>query len=233
MVARYTYDAWGNVIAVTDEDGFDVSDNAAHVANANPFRYRGYYYDAEIGMYYLQSRYYDPEIGRFLNSDYPEIVFATELCTDSNLFAYCGNAPTYYFDLYGYARWLINIKITKFLTNLVDLAIVVLIAFFTCLAAVKMKITAFKIVSWLKKNAIRKKLERILTQVALLIVDAIHTVVYKIANTVPDWALNISVLMIVNALLDFIELSPAEILLGIIDRYDGDGESGYIRAVKI
>ena len=47
------------MIAVTDKDGFDVSDNAAHVANANPFRYRGYYYDDEIGMYYLQSRYYD------------------------------------------------------------------------------------------------------------------------------------------------------------------------------
>ena len=69
IVARYTYDAWGKVIAVTDEYGFDVSDNAAHVANANPFRYRGYYYDTEIGMYYLQSRYYDPNVGRFINAD--------------------------------------------------------------------------------------------------------------------------------------------------------------------
>ncbi|NLN81650.1 MAG: hypothetical protein GX136_03800, partial [Clostridiales bacterium] len=34
-------------------------------------RYRGYYYDTESGLYYLQSRYYDPEIGRFISKDDP------------------------------------------------------------------------------------------------------------------------------------------------------------------
>ena len=42
---------------------------ATHIANLNPFRYRGYMYDEESGFYYLRSRYYDPYIGRFLNAD--------------------------------------------------------------------------------------------------------------------------------------------------------------------
>ena len=40
-----------------------------NIANVNPYRYRGYYYDIETGLYYLQSRYYDPETGRFINAD--------------------------------------------------------------------------------------------------------------------------------------------------------------------
>jgi len=46
---------------------FDSSD--CQIAAINPFRYRGYYYEAETGFYYVSSRYYDPEIGRFLNAD--------------------------------------------------------------------------------------------------------------------------------------------------------------------
>ena len=51
VVATYKYDAWGNI---TEQSG--------SMANVNPFRYRGYYYDVETGFYYLQTRYYDPEI---------------------------------------------------------------------------------------------------------------------------------------------------------------------------
>ena len=47
-VAQYTYDAWGNV------------SSSGRLAEINPLRYRGYYYDNETGFYYLQSRYYDP-----------------------------------------------------------------------------------------------------------------------------------------------------------------------------
>ena len=61
-VARYSYDAWG-----VPEIKLDASD--CEIATVNPFRYRGYYYDEEIGLYYLQSRYYDAKIGRFIISD--------------------------------------------------------------------------------------------------------------------------------------------------------------------
>ena len=43
--------------------------NTGNFAIVNPFRYRGYYYDTESGLYYLQSRYYDPTTGRFVNAN--------------------------------------------------------------------------------------------------------------------------------------------------------------------
>ena len=64
LVAQYEYDAWGKHIRITDGSGNDVSDNPNHIANINPFRYRGYYFDVETGWYYLNARYYDPNVGR-------------------------------------------------------------------------------------------------------------------------------------------------------------------------
>ena len=68
VVANYNYDAWGGIISVTDANGTAITDST-HIANVNPLRYRGYYYDSETGFYYVSSRYYDPEIGRFINAD--------------------------------------------------------------------------------------------------------------------------------------------------------------------
>jgi RHS repeat-associated protein len=59
------------------------------MANTNPLRYRGYYYDSELGMYYLQSRYYDPNTGRFLNADDTAYLGADGTPESYNLFAYC------------------------------------------------------------------------------------------------------------------------------------------------
>ena len=67
LVASYEYDAWGNH-KVLNANGVQTTE-ASFIGNINPFRYRGYYYDAETGLYYLNSRYYDPRIGRFLNMD--------------------------------------------------------------------------------------------------------------------------------------------------------------------
>lgn len=86
-VARYTYDAWGKVLSVTDTDGNAICD-ADHIANLNPYRYRSYYYDIETQLYYLQSRYYDPAIGRFINGD--EACF---IDVSYNLYSYCNNLP--------------------------------------------------------------------------------------------------------------------------------------------
>ena len=91
VVAKYTYDDWGKVLAVTDGQGNDISSNATHIANINPIRYRGYYYDTETGLYYLQSRYYDAEVGRFINAD--GYISTGQGTVGSNMFAYCGNNP--------------------------------------------------------------------------------------------------------------------------------------------
>ena len=94
-VVEYVYDAWGNH-AVLDSNGNDLTD-ASHIGNRNPFRYRGYFYDAETGLYYLQTRYYDPETGRFLNMD--DLSYADpQTIHGLNLYAYCGNNPVMYID---------------------------------------------------------------------------------------------------------------------------------------
>ena len=93
-IARYTYDAWGKVLSVTAANGADISMVETHVANINPFRYRGYYYDAEIGLYYLQSRYYDSGVGRFINADDAGYLFDLSDVIGANLYCYCKNNPT-------------------------------------------------------------------------------------------------------------------------------------------
>ena len=91
-IGTYTYDAWGNFTVSTTSGITTVENNI--VRNYNPFRYRGYYYDDDLGMYYLQSRYYNPAWGRFLNADDSAVLTATpDALTDKNLYAYCDNNP--------------------------------------------------------------------------------------------------------------------------------------------
>ena len=69
----------------------------------NPYLYRGYYYDSNLGLYYLQSRYYDPVTCRFINADDISVIGATpSALTDKNLFAYCDNNPVMRADHDGY-----------------------------------------------------------------------------------------------------------------------------------
>ena len=91
IIAQYEYTPYGAILSITDANGVDISTNATHVANINPFRYKGYYYDTDTGFYYLITRYYDPVVGRFLNAD----AFAStgQGILGNNMFAYCGNNP--------------------------------------------------------------------------------------------------------------------------------------------
>jgi RHS repeat-associated protein len=87
-VVEYTYDAWVKVLNMTDSSG------DAHIGQKNPFLYRGYYYDSEIGLYYLNSRYYDPQTGRFLNADTTDTLTSImDDISDKNVFDYCHNNP--------------------------------------------------------------------------------------------------------------------------------------------
>ena len=89
MQAEYVYSPWGEIISAEGD-----------LAEVNPLRYRGYYYDSETGFYYLRSRYYDPENHRFINAD-------TYASTDSgdaiscNMFAYCNNNLVVFLDSTG------------------------------------------------------------------------------------------------------------------------------------
>ena len=94
-VARYAYDAYG--VCKVMSSGGAVNTDKDFVGNINPFRYRGYYYDVETKLYYLQSRYYDPAIGRFLNADSLEYL-DPETAGGLNLYAYCNGNPVMYVD---------------------------------------------------------------------------------------------------------------------------------------
>ena len=72
------------------------------MAEINPIRYRGYYFDQETGLYYLQSRYYDPEVGRFINAD--GLASTGQGILGCNMFAYCGNCLPMYCDPGGMLR---------------------------------------------------------------------------------------------------------------------------------
>ena len=94
VVARYSYDAWGSPTIVQDT-------STCEIATINPFRYRGYYYDKETGLYYLLSRYYNPSTCRFLNTDdCDHISIGGHVCSQ-NLFCYCNNQPTMHTDSEG------------------------------------------------------------------------------------------------------------------------------------
>ena len=94
-VVEYQYDAWGNIVSVVNS----TEGSALDWNEINPFRYRGYYYDAETELYYLQSRYYDAEVGRFLNAD---CYFSTGTgFLGYNMFAYCNNNPVNFMDFDG------------------------------------------------------------------------------------------------------------------------------------
>ncbi len=94
LVAEYQYDGYGNhkVINYTDEK----------IGDINPFRYRGYYFDRETGLYYLNSRYYSPELCRFISPDSIEYL-DPESINGLNLYCYCMNNPIVYADPSGHS----------------------------------------------------------------------------------------------------------------------------------
>ena len=89
-VAQYTYNAWGEILTATGD-----------MAGINPIRYRGYYYDTDMGLYYLQSRYYDPANHRFINDD--SYLSTGQGILGCNMFAYCRNNPVTRSDSSGYS----------------------------------------------------------------------------------------------------------------------------------
>ena len=105
--AEYSYDAWGTCYMPVNEDG---------IGSINPFRYRGYYFVPQIGLYYLTTRFYDYTTGRFLNADVPSVCIDNGLTIPEgcNLYSYCLDNPISYVDPTGH-----------FLTFLIGLSIFV------------------------------------------------------------------------------------------------------------
>lgn len=97
IVVKYDYDAWGTTSIKQDT-------SSSSIGYLNPFRYKGYYYDSESGMYYCKTRYYVPLWGRWLNADNPKNLILTNASILNN-YGYCSNSPINYRDKKGTLSW--------------------------------------------------------------------------------------------------------------------------------
>ena len=104
LVVKYNCDAWGNNQVITDTSGINLG-------TINPFRYKGYYYDDETGLFWCNSRYYNPEWGRWISPDSIEYLDPSSI-NGLNLYAYCANNPIMYSDPSGHmpewAQWIVG-----------------------------------------------------------------------------------------------------------------------------
>ena len=108
---QYSYDAWGNATATTGS-------MADTLGSRNSLRYRGYVFDTETGLYYLQSRYFNPKMARFINAD--ALVSTGQGLLGNNMFAYCNNNPVNMLDPAGmFAKFLHEFleKFTEWVTT--------------------------------------------------------------------------------------------------------------------
>ncbi len=97
MLVRYKYDAYGKP-TITYYNG-----GASTAVVKNPFLFRGYYYDSDLQLYYLNSRYYDANTGRFISPDSLEYLGANGDLNSYNLYAYCSNNPVNFADPSGHS----------------------------------------------------------------------------------------------------------------------------------
>ena len=93
-MVKYSYDAYGNCTR-----GYTTNND---LADSNPIRYRGYYFDVDTGLYYLNARYYNPQWRRFISPD-DTAYLDPETPNGLNLYAYCYNDPVNYADPSGHS----------------------------------------------------------------------------------------------------------------------------------
>jgi len=212
-VARYSYNAWGVPTITQDSVG---------IASINPFRYRSYYYDQEIGMYYLQSRYYDASVGRFINGD--DVLMTIAYTFDNrfvNLFTYSDNNFTVNYDPNG--AFSVSVTAATIVFDLIILAIILAVSYFAS-AKAAYKISRFS--KWL-----RGKFDAAINKLAYWIADSIDTLFYNLLrhyNSIGKIRLAITAKYIANFISALIALTPGAIIAKLIDRFDKDGYNGRI-----
>ena len=93
LVVKYNYSAYGELL--------EIHGPSLIIGAINPFRYKGYYYDDETGLFMVGHRYYNPEWGRWLSPDDIEYLDPQSI-NGLNLYAYCNNDPVNKYDPTGH-----------------------------------------------------------------------------------------------------------------------------------
>ena len=169
VLVEYTYDAWGKILKETSSG----NGTYANIKDFNPFRYRGYVYDTDTGLYYLQSRYYDPQTGRFINADDTAFLGATGTVLSTNLFAYCENNPVNNADPTGY--WAITIT-RGMVAGFIDLII-------SIIPGVNLVGKAFSPLKLLVKHYSKKALQKAIRSPIKKFLTAFVKIIGKVTST--------------------------------------------------
>ncbi len=217
VVTTYTYDAWGTVLSVTGT-------LAETVGTVNPVRYKSYYFDSETGWYYLQSRYYDPAVGRFLNADEVSLLGATNTLLGYDLFSYCENNPVSNDDRFGY--WKISLKVDV-------VAVVLNVILYLAVIVVQLYAKA-KILNAARKlfRSVRQKFDKIIMSISVFLVNAFDTILYEVFkhyNSAGVARITVAASTLAKAITYLLDFSIGKMVASVIDRFDKDGKSGYIR----
>ena len=133
-VVEYKYDAWGRPISKAGS----MKDS---LGTLNPFRYRGYVYDEETGLNYVESRYYASLWSRFVNADNVIILDSISMSRFINLYTYCNNAPVTNKDVGGH--WSLGCLFSGVLNVVIGAAAV--ITAYSALAAIPVASLAFTV----------------------------------------------------------------------------------------
>jgi RHS repeat-associated protein len=205
VVIRYVYDAYGNIL-----DETFVATGYQYLFDANPYTYRGYRFDRETGLFYLQSRYFDSFMGRFISVDEPGLVVLGE-----NIFSYCTNNPITNVDPSGYLSFGRNnwnsVKTIGLAIELLIIVIPLISGFFKALKLVHL-------MGAIGRKAIAKIADAALVLlVKTLFLNATRSIVQTLVVGIT--------LVIFNAIGDGIGVSIAK----VFDKLDGNPD-GYIFA---
>lgn len=92
MVVDYYYDAWGNIVKARN---LVTTGIPTDLYKQNSRLYSSYWYDYDLGLYFMKTRLYDPEIGRFMSKD-TEISDLSPLAYNPYIYAF--NNPIKYID---------------------------------------------------------------------------------------------------------------------------------------
>ncbi|MCM1260953.1 MAG: RHS repeat-associated core domain-containing protein [Prevotella sp.] len=233
-VATYTYDAYGNIAAI---EGTDV------IKDINPFRYRGYYYDQEVNMYYCNSRYYDASIGRWQCTDDLEYLGISGTTLSYNLYSYCENNPIIYSDYLGtniikslFSK-IINLKngvlsiARGIFSGIIDVSIAIIATIFPVLGTASTLLIGVKNIGrFLSKKAFEKLAKKVFTKT---IINFIVKAIVFLLTSILSLTINICVGTIANLVYGCVWMltSIGNFIGGILDFCDGIYD-GYFR-IKI